>query len=70
MPLEDIARLVGHQGTAVTELVCRHQLRPVLEDGATAMDRIFGTPGPVPRVPAHRNDEPKGQGGDGQNPAA
>jgi hypothetical protein len=26
----------------VTELVYRQQLRPVLEDGATAMDRIFG----------------------------
>jgi hypothetical protein len=41
VPIENIARLVGHQGTAVTELVYRHQLRPVLEDGATAMDRIF-----------------------------
>jgi integrase len=42
MPLENIARLVGHRGSAVTELVYRQQLRPVLEDGATAMDRIFG----------------------------
>ncbi|MFI6813986.1 tyrosine recombinase XerC [Nonomuraea sp. NPDC050328] len=39
--LEDIARLVGHKGTAVTERVYRKQLRPVLLEGAEAMDRIF-----------------------------
>jgi hypothetical protein len=38
--MENISRLVGHRGTAVTELVYRHQLRPVMEDGATAMDRL------------------------------
>ena len=42
MPLEQIARLLGHNGTAVTERVYRHQLRPVLEEGAAAMDGIFG----------------------------
>jgi hypothetical protein len=41
MRIEDISRLVGHSSTAVTELVYRHQLRPVLEDGAVAMDQIF-----------------------------
>ncbi|MFF0146007.1 tyrosine-type recombinase/integrase [Amycolatopsis sulphurea] len=42
MPIEEIARLVGHKGgSKVTELIYRHQLRPVLEEGATAMDRIF-----------------------------
>jgi integrase len=41
VPLEDIARLVGHQTTTVTETVYRHQLRPVIEDAASAMDRIF-----------------------------
>ncbi|GIH24637.1 hypothetical protein Aph01nite_29470 [Acrocarpospora phusangensis] len=45
MPLENIARLVGHNGTAVTELVYRHQIRPVIEEGAKAMDLIF------PRTP-------------------
>jgi integrase len=39
--LENIADLVGHSGTSVTEKVYRHQLRPVLLSGATAMDRIF-----------------------------
>ncbi|WP_240197638.1 tyrosine-type recombinase/integrase [Nonomuraea lactucae] len=41
VPLEDIARLVGHSGTAVTETVYRKQIRPVLLQGAEAMDRIF-----------------------------
>jgi integrase len=39
--LEDIADLCGHSGTTVTEQVYRHQLRPILLDGAIAMDRIF-----------------------------
>lgn len=43
VPLEDIARLVGHSGTRVTELVYRKQIRPVLMEGATAMDQIFAT---------------------------
>ncbi|MCP9971416.1 hypothetical protein LUX57_45125 [Actinomadura madurae] len=41
MPTENIARLVGHSSTRVTETVYRHELRPVLEDGAMEMDRIF-----------------------------
>lgn len=41
VPLESISRLVGHRTTTVTETVYRKQLRPVIEDAATAMDRIF-----------------------------
>jgi site-specific recombinase XerD len=41
--LEDIARLVGHSGTAVTEAVYRKQIRPVMEQGAMAMNQIFPT---------------------------
>jgi site-specific recombinase XerD len=41
VPLESIARLVGHQTTTVTETVYRHQLRPVIDDAASAIDRIF-----------------------------
>jgi site-specific recombinase XerD len=41
VPLENIARLVGHWTTTVTETVYRQQLRPVIEDAATAMNRIF-----------------------------
>ena len=45
VPLEDIAHLVGHSGTSVTELVYRHQIRPVIQTGATVMDRLFGRGG-------------------------
>jgi integrase len=45
--LEDIAQLVGHSGTTVTELVYRHQLRPAIQTGATVMDRLFA-PGSGP----------------------
>lgn len=41
VPLEEISRLVGHRSTAVTELVYRKQIRPVLQSGATVMDHIF-----------------------------
>ena len=40
--LEGISRLVGHSGTNVTELVYRHQIRPVIQTDATIMDRLFG----------------------------
>lgn len=43
--IEQISRLVGHTGTTVTEKVYRHQLRPVIEHGAVAMDRIFPVTG-------------------------
>lgn len=39
--LEEISRLVGHSSTMVTELVYRKQIRPVVQAGATVMDRIF-----------------------------
>jgi integrase len=42
VPIEAIARLVGHAGTAVTEAVYRKELRPVLTVGGDVMDRIFG----------------------------
>jgi integrase len=42
VPAEEISRLVDHSGTSVTELVYRHQIRPVIQTGATAMDRLFG----------------------------
>ncbi|MEU1814978.1 site-specific integrase [Streptomyces roseifaciens] len=52
IPLEVIARLVGHNGTDTTERVYRKQLRPVISEGAEAMDDIFrdagGTMGGVP----------------------
>jgi integrase len=49
--LDDIAELCGHAGTRVTEAVYRHQLRPVLLNGATAMDQIFDSLGRTPESP-------------------
>ena len=41
VPIEKIADLVGHRTTIVTQTVYRHQLRPVIETGATAMNTIL-----------------------------
>ncbi|WP_458087030.1 site-specific integrase [Streptomyces malaysiensis] len=41
IPLERIALLVGHSSQATTEAVYRKQLRPVITQGAEAMDVIF-----------------------------
>jgi integrase len=43
VPIEDVSRLVGHSSISVTELVYRHQIRPVIQRGATIMDRLFGS---------------------------
>ena len=32
---------MSHSGTTVTELIYRKQIRPVLDDGAKAMDRTL-----------------------------
>jgi integrase len=41
VPLEEISQLVGHVSTSVTETVYRHEIRPALTKGATAMDKIL-----------------------------
>ena len=41
VPIENIADLVGHASTAVTEEVYRHQLKPVITKGAETMNTIF-----------------------------
>jgi hypothetical protein len=41
VPIEEIARLAGHNRAATTELVYRHELRPVITTGAEVMDRIL-----------------------------
>lgn len=41
IPVEEISRLVGHKNTTVTELVYCKQIRPILQHGADATDRIF-----------------------------
>jgi site-specific recombinase XerD len=45
VPVEEIARLAGHNRTATTELIYRHELRPVITTGAEVMDRILNSPG-------------------------
>jgi hypothetical protein len=50
--IEDISDLVGHSGTTVTETVYRHEIRPALTTGATAMDKILAKEGTPPRLPA------------------
>lgn len=40
-PLEDIADLVGHKGTATTETVYRRVIVPELRRGAEVMDKLF-----------------------------
>jgi integrase len=43
MAIEKISRLVGHTSSHVTETVYRQELRPVLQEGAEVMDRLFGS---------------------------
>jgi integrase len=42
VPVEEIARLAGHDRTTTTEVVYRRELRPVIAIGAEIMDRILG----------------------------
>jgi integrase len=41
VPVEEIARLVGHSSSTTTEIVYRKQIRPVIQSGAVVMDGIF-----------------------------
>jgi integrase len=41
VPIEQIARLVGHTGTTTTETIYRKQIRPVVTGGAAVMDSLF-----------------------------
>ena len=50
VPVEHISRLVGHSGTTTTETVYRKQIRPVLTEGADAMDQIFPERRPEPEL--------------------
>jgi integrase len=42
VPVEEIARLVGHSTSATTESIYRRELRPVISTSAEVMDKIFG----------------------------
>jgi integrase len=47
VPVEEIARLVGHASSRTTEVVYRRELRPVLTTGAETMDRLFNPQPPL-----------------------
>jgi hypothetical protein len=50
--IEEIADLVGHKTTVVTQKVYRHQLKPVITTGATMMNFILDRKkGPSPHEP-------------------
>ena len=54
VPVEDIAKLIGHSGTSVTEAVYRKQIRPVIVQGAEVMDRLFpGASSPIANDTSH-----------------
>lgn len=43
--VEEISRPVDHKGgSAATERVYRQEIRPVMQDGAVAMNRVFPEP--------------------------
>jgi integrase len=44
VPIEEVSRLVGHSDIGTTENVYRHELRPVLQNGARAMDSVLSDP--------------------------
>jgi integrase len=72
-PIEDIAHLVGHANTRVTELVYRIELRPVLTRGAVAMDALFpyddGSRALVSRLVSRRQaHKPEGLEHDDESP--
>jgi integrase len=47
VPIEVISQIVGHSDTATTEVVYRHELRPVITEGASAMSEIGLIPHPL-----------------------
>jgi integrase len=57
VPIEDVSRLVGHSSTSVTELVYRHQIRPVIQSGATIMDRLLVRRPALPRLSSSIDDQ-------------
>ncbi len=56
VPIEEISRLVGHKTTLVTETVYRKQLRPMMQRGAVAMDRIL----PLNQADSHSDEAEPG----------
>ena len=51
VPLEHVADVLGHNGTAMAALVYRHVLAPTVEAGAAPMQALLGEPGDGIRSP-------------------
>ena len=51
VPLQEISDTVGHKSTHVTETVYRHEIRPALTTGATAMNKILAASNTTARNP-------------------
>jgi integrase len=62
MPVEEIARLVGHSSSRTTEVIYRFELRPVLQSGAKVMEQVLAT---KPRRKVVRRPRPAAQGSGG-----
>ncbi|MDQ3384306.1 MAG: hypothetical protein M3519_11080 [Actinomycetota bacterium] len=63
IPLEEISRIVGHSGTAVTEAVCRPELPPVIRTPGRAHGarrQLRGLAGPARRSAQPLLTEPPG----------
>jgi integrase len=56
VPLENIALLAGHDRTATTELVYRHEIRPALTQGQRQWTRSSTRP---PRAPRSKYEQPE-----------
>ena len=41
LPIEEVARIAGHSTTVTTQRVYRRELRPVIAEGAAAIDKLF-----------------------------
>src|SRR5258708_8039040 len=61
MAIEKISRLVGNASSHVTETVYRQELRPVLQEGAEVMDRLFrGVNGDTNHSPPKKQSRGRG----------
>jgi integrase len=68
VPLEHVADVLGHNGTAMAALVYRHVLAPTVEAGAAPMQALLGEPGEAigsPDGSPRRADQAQHEGDDG-----
>ncbi len=59
MTMGEVAKVPGHRTTRMLERQYSHQLRPVIDEHAAVMERIFGVPGDSRGLAARRPREPR-----------